>query len=274
VERRCRCKEPLKFTNETDKFLKQIPCDNRPVCKYTACLWFYDEDGTWNEEKASIQVSSGLKRESHTVGKQHDPSGELGSKTTSGEGDQTVFDEYKKRQMQMSDKQIRIKLPVMRMSDTGEPVDIKKLKTYVYELFGHLGYDTIFDSCEMIDGEDILKTLCLHKVVQQGHCDTCVINKTRLPPRPEGKTTRPTREARVQKLTIDVWGRVDEQIIFHHYHYLLMGVTEVGFLVRCGMAFRSQSLFGVARLFNELGDSPVVTQVDSSGEFTSKNVVV
>ncbi len=52
-----------------------------------------------------------------------------------------------------------------------------------------------------------------------------------------------------------------------------MGVTEVGFLVRCGLVFRSQSLFGVARLFNELGDSPVVTQVDSVGELTSKNTV-
>jgi hypothetical protein len=91
----------------------------------------------------------------------------------------------------------------MRMLDAGEPADIQKLKTYVHELFGYLGYDTIFDACEMIDGADILKALCLLKVVQQGHYDTCVINKTRLSPRPEGKTTRPTREARVQKLTID-----------------------------------------------------------------------
>jgi hypothetical protein len=50
-----------------------------------------------------------------------------------------------------------------------------------------------------------------------------------------------------------------------------MGATEVGFLVRCGLVFRSQSLFGVARLFNEFGDSPVVTQVDSAGELTSKS---
>jgi hypothetical protein len=27
----CRCKECLKFTNEDDTFLKQIPCDNRPT---------------------------------------------------------------------------------------------------------------------------------------------------------------------------------------------------------------------------------------------------
>ena len=160
------------------------------------------------------------------------------------------------------------------MLDTGEPENIQKLKkTYVHDLFRHLGYDTIFDACEMIDGIDILKVLCLLKVVQQGHYDTCAINKTRLPPRPEGKTTRPTREARVQKLTIDVWGRVEEQSIFHHYHYLLMGVTEVGFLVRCGLVFSSQLLFGVVRLFNEIGDSPVVTQVDSVGELTSKNAV-
>ncbi len=88
-----------------------------------------------------IQVSSGLKCESHTVGKQDNPSGELGSKTTSGESDQTVFDEYKKRQMQMPGKQIRIKLPAMRMLDTGESADIQKLETYVHELFGHLGYE-------------------------------------------------------------------------------------------------------------------------------------
>ncbi len=31
------------------------------------------------------------------MGNQHNLSGELGSKTTSGESDQTVFDEYKKK---------------------------------------------------------------------------------------------------------------------------------------------------------------------------------
>jgi hypothetical protein len=53
----------------------------------------------------------------------------------------------------------------------------------------------------------------------------------------------------------------------------LIGATKVSFLVRCGLVFRSQSLFGAARLFNELGSSPVVTQVDSAGELTSKNAV-
>ena len=269
----CRCKECSKFTNEADTFLKHVPCDHRPACKCTECLRFYNDDGTWNEAKDSIQVRSGAESKDHTVAKQHTTSGELGTKTTSDESDQAVFDDYKKRQMQMPSKQIRIKLPAMRMLDTGEPADVQKLKTYVHELFGHLGYDTIFDACEMIDGVDLLKALRLLKVVQQGHCDTCAINKTRLPPRPEGKTTRPTREARVQKLTIDVWGRVEEQSIFHHYHYLLMGATEVGFILRCGLVFRSQSLFGVARVFNELGGSPVVTQVDSAGELTSKNAV-
>jgi hypothetical protein len=214
----CRCKECSKFTNEPDSFLKQVPCDDRPACKCTACLRFYDEDGTWNEAKASIQVSSGMKREPHTVGNQHNPSGELGSKTTSDESDLTLFDDYKKRQMQIPGKQIRIKLPAMQMLDTGDPADVQKFKTYVQELFGHLGYDTTFDACEMIDGVDMLKDLRLLKVVQQGHCNTCAINKTRLPPRPEAKTTRPTREARVQKLTIDVWGRVEEQSIFHQSH--------------------------------------------------------
>ncbi len=58
---------------------------------------------------------------------------------------------------------------------------------------------------EMIDGADILKALRLFKVVQQGHCDTCAINKTRLPPRPEGKTTRPTREARVLEDLVQIF---------------------------------------------------------------------
>jgi hypothetical protein len=66
-------------------------------------------------------------------------SGALGTKTTSDESDQTVFDDYKKKQIQMPSKQLRIKLPAMRMLDTGEPADVQKLKTYVHELFGHLG---------------------------------------------------------------------------------------------------------------------------------------
>ena len=65
----------------------------------------------------------------------------------------------------MPDKQIRIKFPVMWMLDTEKTADIQKLKTYVHELFGHLGYDTIFDACEMIDGADVMKALCLLKVV-------------------------------------------------------------------------------------------------------------
>ena len=60
--------------------------------------------------------------------------------------------------MQIPGNKIRIKLPAMRMLDTGEPADVQKLKTYVHE--------------EMIDGVDLLKALRLLKVVQQGHCDT------------------------------------------------------------------------------------------------------
>jgi hypothetical protein len=96
-----RCKECSKFTNEADTFLKHVPCDHRPACKCTECLRFYNDDGTWNEAKASIQVSSGAESKAHTVANQHTTLGELGTKTTSDESDQAVFDDYKKRQMQM-----------------------------------------------------------------------------------------------------------------------------------------------------------------------------
>ena len=82
------------------------------------------------------------------------------------------------------------------MLDTGESADIQKLKTYVHELFGHLEYDTIFDACEMIDVVDFLKGLRLLKVVQQGHCDTCAINKTRLPHVPRERP--PDRQERLE----------------------------------------------------------------------------
>ena len=50
-------------------------------------------------------------------------------------------------------------------------------------------------------------------------------------------------------------GRIEEVSVLHLYHYYLAGLTEFGFAVLTGLAFKSQALLGCAKIFNMLGSA-------------------
>jgi hypothetical protein len=59
------------------------------------------------------------------------------------------------------------------------------------------------------------------------HCEPCVLGKSKLPPLPKGKTQRPAHIRKVDKIYIDFAGYFPEGLLYHNYHYLLGGVTDL-----------------------------------------------
>ena len=91
-------------------------------------------------------------------------------------------------------KPVRVRLPAMRLVDTGDSTDIKKLKEYVHRLFGHLSDEVVFEACtnEQIEGVELLKIIILLRgKTPSPHCDSCAENKASIPPIPKGKIDRP-----------------------------------------------------------------------------------
>ena len=59
--------------------------------------------------------------------------------------------------------------------------------------------------------------------------------------------------------------RLNESL-HHHFQYLMGACTDVGFFLIEGLTYKSQSLFVIARIFNDLGGPPAVVQGDGAGE--------
>ena len=141
----------------------------------------------------------------------------------------------------------------------------------MHTLLAYIGDSTIKDSLDLVDGLEMLRVIEeIHGKCPAPHCDACAENKVTMPACPKGKTTRPTRTARVVKMYADLSGRIEESSIYHNYEYYLLAVTDVGYLHTCGLKFKCQSLFGLAKIFNEAGGSPVSIQEDSEGALNSK----
>ena len=97
-------------------------------------------------------------------------------------------------------KPIRLKLPHIRLADTGEEEDIQKLRQYVHNLFGHLELKKVFEAIDHIKGAEILKILkILRGHNSDSHCETCAEYKSRLPSLPKGRTERPPSIRRTKK---------------------------------------------------------------------------
>ena len=77
---------------------------------------------------------------------------------------------------------------------------------------------------------------------------------------------RPRRVIQVPKLWIDITGKFNVESLQHHFQYLMGACTDIGFLLIEGLTYKSQSLFVIARIFNDLGGPPAVVQVDGAGE--------
>ncbi len=114
-----------------------------------------------------------------------------------------------------------------------------------------------------------MKLLKLAGSLPDDHCGGCGEGKSRMMPRPKGHTERPILRGRPQKLYVDLSGRIEEGSVFHSYHYYLVGLTEFGFAVLTGLAFKSQALLGCAKIFNILGGSPITLQIDGEGNLNT-----
>ena len=171
----------------------------------------------------------------------------------------------------------QIKLPVIRFLDNGEPHVIQNFMKWLHSTCSHL---LKADSMEVIkycaDAEiaEAVRDLSNKKPGQPlaDHCDGCMLYRGKINPRPQVRTA-PTRKPRPRDreddIYIDICGRVDQESIFHGFHYYMAAVTRKGFIIVHGLTYKNQSLFVIARIFNDLGGAPKHTHVDGAGELNS-----
>ena len=171
-------------------------------------------------------------------------------------------------------KPIRLKLPALRLADTGQSQDIQKLQKYIHELFGHLELKTIFNAIDHIEGAETMRILKVVVGSQGGsdaHCDSCAQNKLAMPGMPRGKTERPAWIREVPKVYCDILGYVREASVFHNYHFALAAVTDKDYAEVLGLAFRAQALLGMAKIFSRLGGMPGEIQIDGESTLNTES---
>jgi hypothetical protein len=67
----------------------------------------------------------------------------------------------------------------------------------------------------------------------------------------------------------DLRGRIEEGSVVRSYHYYLPGLTEFGFTVLTGLAFKSQALLGRVKIFNMLCGAPITLQINGEGNLNT-----
>ena len=258
-------------------------CWGRPGCKCDKCRAFYSSKGDWSEELASWAASDPHRdRKSATPqgdGWQAEVKDELakhgGAKGT-GSRSETNDDQYfemlrKEKERLGFRKPVRLRLPAIRLSDTGEPKDVQKLKDYVHSLFGHLELSTIYRAIDHMDGVEILRILkAVRGSENDAHCEACSLNKLNLPPMPKSRTTRPMDIRKVEKVYVDLLGYVKEASVHHNYHYVIGAITDLGFVELVGMAYKTQSILGMAKIFSRFGAFPEEVQIDGEGNLNTE----
>ena len=169
-----------------------------------------------------------------------------------------------------------LRLPVLRFLDNGEPHAIQNFKEWFHQSCIHLQTKSLFDVIRFCDDAEIASAVKRLDDASPGqpldnHCEACTLYKSKLHPTP-GRRTAPDIIARPREeaVYLDPCGKVEEASIFHGFHYYIAAVTKKGYIMVYGMTYRSQSLFVIARLFNDLGGAPKHTYVDGAGELTSE----
>ncbi len=61
------------------------------------------------------------------------------------------------------------------------------------------------------------------------HYNTCALGKAKIPETPVGKTVRPKRKLVNTKMYIDLSGYIEEESIYHGFHYYISVVTAEGY---------------------------------------------
>jgi len=98
-----------------------------------------------------------------------------------------------------------------------------------------------------MDGLEHLRGLVLMK--QTGACTGCLLCKGKVTGQPKGKVHRPEAAGRLERMDIDLSGRQDVKSAGHNFNCFVVGVSSPNFRIVTGVAYLSQALFAVKRLF-------------------------
>ena len=183
--------------------------------------------------------------------------------------DDQYFQQRALKQEKKTDKPIRLKLPAVKLVDTGVPEELAALQKYLHELLGHFGWAKIGKALPHLTEEGLVRYL--RKVIElpARFCAGCVEGKEKNQPVPKGKTERPHAVERDRKLYVDLSGRIEEASAEHNFHYYLAAIANGGFVVVTGLTFRSQALLGMSKLMSKLGGAPKTMQVDGEGNLNT-----
>jgi hypothetical protein len=79
------------------------------------------------------------------------------------QGAENTDDQYFREQQSISEKNsrklIKMRLPAVRLVDTGVPEEVAKLENYLHELLGHFGWGLIKEALPFLVEEDLVKYL-------------------------------------------------------------------------------------------------------------------
>ena len=185
--------------------------------------------------------------------------------------DEKYIRDQKIAALKKGQKPLKLKFPAARLLDTGEAKEVQQLKREVHDLMGHLGNDSILKAIDHVDGLEVIKALeAIRTHSGKLHCDSCSENRERMPAVPKGKTARLHSKGNIQKIYVDLSGKVEEKSIYHGYHYYVAAVTDYGFAFVEGITFRSQALLALARIIADAEGKIRVVQVDGEGNLNSK----
>ena len=201
----------------------------------------------------------------------------LESAAATGEGpdlgthtnDEHYFREQQGYSEKHARKPIRLRLPAIRLVDTGVPEEMAKLQKYLHELLGHFGWALIKEALPFLVDEDLVKYLRKVSAQPSGACAGCIEGKSKSEPLPQGKTSRPKAILRDEKVYLDLSGRIEEPSAGHNYHYYMSAIKSSGFAVVTGLTFKSQALLGAAKIFSKLGGAPKRLQIDGEGNLNT-----
>ena len=180
---------------------------------------------------------------------------------------------HKEQQELGIQRPLRLKVPTMKLQDTGDSEDIDKLKQHIHRLFGHLSLTKILNAASHMQNSEVYKMLRILKGVNADKfCEACELFKSRLPPIPKGRTERLRIQELPKKVYLDFIGYIHEPSVYNNYHYALAATTNRNYCDLVGTAVRSQAILAISKVLSNLGGFPPELQVDAAGELDNPDV--
>ena len=173
-------------------------------------------------------------------------------------------------------RRLQVKIPVKTFAQGMDGEQVQKLRQYLHALFGHLSESTVAEALHFVNGAELAKAINILRILEDSPmtptvCDACFRGKCKLHPAPKGRTLRPTVKDKVAKMYVDISGKISVPSVYHNFLYFVLAVTDKGYFLLEGISFKSQALFALARMCDQLGQSPSVIAVDGAGELNSHN---